>query len=410
MSRFTILLLYALLVLWPSAPGAEGAPLAQDYTVVYHNSDPEYCVEGPGLVQLYDGGLLALVPVIPREQWSEERRAAHGVVHLLHSGDGGKSWQARGDLPYYSAAPWLDRGALYVFAIEPLAVRRSRAELVLLRSEDEGRTWSPPVTLGVGNFWISQTAMVVRDRRLYWALDDLDSGINGTPRLVAGDLSVDPMKPEAWRMSEPAQFPRTPSISAEGKFGEPMTPHLEPNLIEVNGQLRLLTAVRFRRPQMSSLCAALDVRDEEGRLELGLHHFSTLPGGQLKSCLLRDEVSGLFWATSNLPMESEDLFGWAKEENERGRYKSTAGDRRFLVLSFGLDGLNWFPAGCVAQAGRLSQSFMDARLVVDGNDLAIVARASIQAPNQLDADHVTFHRVRDFRGLALKLPPEAGGK
>jgi hypothetical protein len=80
------------------------------------------------------------------------------------------------------------------------------------------------------------------------------------------------------------------------------------------------------------------------------------------------------------------------------------------MLSYGLDGLNWFPAGCVAQGGRLAQSFMDARPVIDGDDLAIIARASIHGPNQQDADDATFHRVRDFRGLALKLHPEAGGE
>ncbi len=79
------------------------------------------------------------------------------------------------------------------------------------------------------------------------------------------------------------------------------------------------------------------------------------------------------------------------------------------MLSYSLDGLNWFPAGCVAQAGKLSQSFMYARPVIDGADLAIIARSSIQAPNQHDADTATFHRVRDFRRLALKLLPANEG-
>jgi hypothetical protein len=79
------------------------------------------------------------------------------------------------------------------------------------------------------------------------------------------------------------------------------------------------------------------------------------------------------------------------------------------MLQYSLDGLNWFPAGCVAQAGKLSQSFMYARPVIDGDDLAIVARSSVHAPNQHDADDCTFHRVRDFRRLALKLVPEPEG-
>jgi hypothetical protein len=49
---------------------------------------------------------------------------------------------------------------------------------------------------------------------------------------------------------------------------------------------------------------------------------------------------------------------------------------------------------------------MYARPVIDGEDLAIISRTSINAPNQHDADCATFHRVRDFRRLALNLFPE----
>ncbi len=76
------------------------------------------------------------------------------------------------------------------------------------------------------------------------------------------------------------------------------------------------------------------------------------------------------------------------------------------MLMYGVDGLNWFQAGCVAQAARISQSFMYPRPVIDGADLAILSRTSVNAPNQHDADYATFRRVHDFRRLALNLVPE----
>ena len=82
-------------------------------------------------------------------------------------------------------------------------------------------------------------------------------------------------------------------------------------------------------------------------------------------------------------------------------------DRRFLMLFYSADSLNWFQAGCIAQAPKLSQSFMYARPVIDGDDLAILVRTSIAAPNQHDADHATFHRVCNFRTLAMKLHPDS---
>lgn len=410
MNRLRFRTLAALLVLCAFTSLSAAEPLAQEYTVVYHNPDPEYYVEGPGLVRLDDGGLLAAVPVVPREKWSEERRGEHSVIHLLHSADGGRHWEWRSDLPYYSAAPWVDRGVLYLFANKPGLGKKRNADLLLLRSTDAGRTWSAPVTLATGYFWNCHTAMVQREGRIYWAIDDMSFGMNRGPRLVAGDLSGDPMQPQAWRISDAAPFPSAPAGLWDPKFEEQPSQYLEPNVIEVQGRLRVLTAVKIKRPTVAGLCGVLDATDDGTKLGLKFNHFSAMPGGQLKFCVLRDEASGMFWATSNLPVDSEDVFGWSKNEEERGRYKAVASDRRFLMLSYGLDGLNWFPAGCVAQAGKLSQSFMYARPVIDGDDLAIITRASVEAPNQHDADYATFHRVRDFRRLALPLLPRKEGE
>ncbi len=70
------------------------------------------------------------------------------------------------------------------------------------------------------------------------------------------------------------------------------------------------------------------------------------------------------------------------------------------MLYYGLDGLNWFQAGCIAMSKNPLQSFMYTVPVVDGDDLLIISRSSQNAPNQHDADTVTFHRVHDFRTLA----------
>jgi hypothetical protein len=388
-------------------------PLAQDYTVVFHNPDPEYYVEGPGLVRFDDGALVAVVPVVPREQWSKERRVGHSVTHILRSNDGGKTWQPRADLPYYSAAPWTHGGALYLFANKPGAKSRND-DLLLLRSGDGGKTWSEPVTLFTGHFWNCHTGMAVRDNRLYWAVDDLSLGAKRGPRAVVGDLSADLMDPGAWRMSEPVPFPGVPDALTNPKFAELPSQYLEPNVLNVRGNLRVLATVKPKRQSTAGLCAVLDLNDDGGKLDLKFTQFHPMPGGQLKFCVQWDDASKMFWATANLVVDSQGAFDWWKEGEKRGniRYASGLGgnDRRFLMLLYGVDGLNWLQAGCVAQAGKISQSFMYARPVIDGNDLAIIARSSVNAPNQHDADCATFHRVRDFRKLALKLVPESEDK
>jgi len=400
------LALFALLLAHSPASGMGAAPLAQDYTVVWHNPDPEYYIEGPGLVRLEDGALVAAVPVVPREQWSEARRAEHSVTHIVRSVDGGKTWQPLADLPYYSAAPWVDRGTLYLFADKAGIGKARNADLLLLRSSDGGRTWSEPVTLFKGYYWNCHTGMVQRDHHIYWAIDDMSYGMNRGPRLVAGDLSGDPMDPHAWRISETVIFPGAPEQLWNPKFTTQPSQYLEPNVVEVNGHLRVLAAVKIKRPTTSNLCAVLDATDDGTKLDLKFTQYSGMPGGHLKFCVLRDDASKLFWATANLSADNQGAFDGEKKAIENGNFKAAASDRRFLMLLYSMDAMNWFPAGCVAQAAKLSQSFMYARPVVDGDDLAIIARSSVNAPNQHDADYCTFHRVHDFRHLALNLYPD----
>jgi hypothetical protein len=388
---------------------AKAAPLAQDYTVVWHNPDRERYVEGPGLVRLDDGVLVAVVPVVPRAEWSAERRATQSRTHIVRSADGGKTWQPIAELPYYSAAPWLHRGALYLFANKG-GTKSRNDDLLLLRSTDGGKTWSEPVTLFQGHFWNCHTGMAVRDNKIYWAIDDLSLGAKRGPRAVSGDLSGDPMNPGAWRISEPVAFPGVPEALTNPKFASLTSQYLEPNVLNVRGKLRVLATVKPKRQSTAGLCALLDLQDDGTQLDLKFTQYHPMPGGQLKFCVIWDEVSQMFWATANLVVDSQGAFDWFKEGEKLGKVRYASGlggnDRRFLMLLYGVDGLNWLQAGCVAQAGKVSQSFMYARPVIDGDDLAIVARSSINAPDQHDADYATFHRVHDFRRLALKLTPE----
>lgn len=389
-----------LLLVFLAASVSRAEPLAQDYTVVFHNADRERYVEGPGLVRLDDGALIAVVPVVPREEWSKERRQTQSTTHILKSADGGKTWQALADLPFYSAAPWTHRGSLYLFANKPGPPTARNEDLLILRSDDGGKTWSEPVTLFKGNYWNCHTAMVQRDDRIYWAIDDLALGSKRGPRLVAGDLTGDVLDPKAWRISEPVRFPGAPEAMFDPKFAKQSDQYLEPNVIEVNGRLRVLSTVKIKRQTTSNVCAVLDASDDGAKLDLKFTRYNSMPGGNLKFCVLWDDASKLFWATSNLPADSENTIN-VKQDNFRG----SAGDRRFLMLHYSLDALNWFPAGCIAAAPKISQSFMYARPVIDGEDLAIICRSSVNAPNQHDADYATFHRVRDFRKLAMNLRP-----
>lgn len=380
-------------------------PLAQDYTLVWHNPDSEYFVDGCGLVRMGAGQWVAAVPVVPRSEW-QYRRAEHSRVHIVRSGDGGQSWQAAAELPYYAAVPWVHEGALYLFANKGGSEFRND-DLLLLRSNDGGTTWSQPVTLFKGHFWNCHTGIVVRHGRIYWAVDDLSFGMAWRgPRVVVGDLSADLMDAAAWRMSNPVPYPGTPEALVNPLFADSASKYLEPNVIDVCGKLRVLATVKPKGQSTTGLCAVLDIADDGETVELQFTQFHPMPGGQLKFCVIRDDESGMFWATANLAVDAQELVELDRVGKDSSYREALGGnDRRWLMLFYGVDGLNWFQAGCVARASDVSQSFMYATQVLDGDDLAIISRSNIGGPNRHDADCATFHRVRDFRDLALDLWP-----
>jgi hypothetical protein len=217
------------------------------------------------------------------------------------------------------------------------------------------------------------------------------------------------MDPKSWRISPPVAFPGIPEQLTNPKFAGLPSQYLEPNVIEINGRIRVLATVKAHRQTTAELCAVLDAEEKDGQLGLKFTQYSPMPGGHLKFCVIRDEVSKLFWATANLAVDSQGEFDlWdmgAKRDLLKDDMRIGGNDRRTLMLMYSLDGLNWFQAGCVAQAPKIHQSFNYARPVIDGDDLAIIARSNINGPNAHDADCATFHRVKDFRKLALPLLP-----
>ncbi len=385
------------------------ASLAQDYTVVFHNTDRRFFVDSPGLVRLAKDEWVATVAVTPRTDCFDrealgEQRVSGSRVHIVRSRDDGTSWQPVTALPYYAVAPWQYDGALYLFVNKGGRTFRND-DFLLLRSEDGGSSWSEPVTLFEGHYWNCHTSMVKRDGRLYWATDDLSPGENERgPCVVVGDLSGDLMDPASWRMSNTVPYPGIPDQLINSAFADLPSRYLEPNVIDIEGRLRILAAVKPKRQTTTGLCAVFDITDDGETVDLSFRQYHPMPGGQLKFDIVWDDISRMFWAVLNLAADGQDALGWHTEEGRPGRGSN---DRRFLMLYYGVDGLNWFPAGCVARAGKLSQSFMYPKLVIDDDDLGIISRSSVDAPNRHDADYATFHRVRNFRDLAMDLRPDS---
>lgn len=388
-------------------------PLAQHYSQIAHIEEggklgnPFFI--STAMVRLPNGHLVVASgrfirpkPAVNEDQINADPGMLTDGVTVARSSDGGETWQSH-IMPVatrveVSLFVWENR--LYMI-LGPK--KRGPGELWIAVSDDEGQSWSEPATVVRGpheSLCSHQQSFVVRDGRLYLAFSEQ------CKRMVAFacDLSRGLLDPGAWRVSAPVDMP-VPVELEPGFFPGPSMRCLEGNTIEIGGRLRVVARAVLDRYGTANIAAVMDLKDEDGKLNLTFTQFAAVPGGQCKFFIVHDEQTGYYWMASNPPANSQ---GWVEHPGTQtpGKKNVTPGnDRRFMMLWYSCDALNWFPAGCIARAEKLSQSFMYPVLAIDGDDLVVLSRTSITSGSFHDSELLTFHRVKDFRSLAMDIWP-----
>ena len=399
-------------------------PLAQDFSTVAtvpDDTDAHYTYFlSNAFARLASGTLMAAAPMI--EVGSGVADGA--TVRVARSVDGGHTWHVAADLPFATrveVALLAHQDTVYIV----IGPRQKQGPILVAQSSDEGLTWTEPVEIGRNpssaageeqkrevppqasssdDLWycLHQTPTVVKDGRLYFAVSEACQKLV----MTSCDLAKGIANPEAWRIGASVEMP-IPKELNPGLFPGPSMRCLEGNVIEVNGRLRVLARACIDRYATSNLAAVFDLEDDGETLCLTFTQFYPLPGGNGKFFIVYDEQSRLYWMASNPPANSQGVV-----ESPSG---VLGNDRRFLMLWYALDALNWFPAGCIARAEKLTESFMYPSLTISGDDLLALSRTSYgysgrraeaRAKNGFhDANLLTLHRVRDFRSLAMAIWP-----
>jgi hypothetical protein len=375
-------------------------PLAQDYVVVGKTPAADLITDDPALTKLPGGGLLATWTY--RGTVGETKNTNPERFRLARSDDGGRTWEELAPLEITMGLPFVHDGELYL-----LGNAFGRRNIIISRSRDAGQTWRPFTTLFEGEFWNTPTGTAVRDGIWYRAFGvPNNAGVynqaGSRTVVLAGDLSRDLLDPRTWRLSNLLTYPGTPPELRTGVFGEYEDHWLEPNVVNVNGRIRVLARPRIDGYATSGIAAVCDVDDDGRRLNYRFTQFHPFPGGQNKFHIIYDRPSRLFWMTGNLPTNSQDT-ELAAALKRRGFSGRPGNERRFLMLFYSIDALNWFHACCLAAWPSPLQSFHYVTPLVDGENLLFLSRTSKDAPNQHDSELVTFHRLAGFRSLALDL-------
>jgi len=386
----------------PSENPAKARPLAQDFSVVVRSRNPrKFHFKEPALIALPGGTLLC-----GYEAYGEETG-----YRIAASTDGGRTWMSRADLPHLMIGMFfLHRESLYL-----LANAKSRKDVVLLHSEDEGRSWAKSSVLFQGAFYNGPTGYVMTERTIYRGFGIPRQGGSGYWRgsvVVAGDLTGDLMKPTSWRITPPVYYPGTPlPLMRKPGWDTEDDNWVEPNVVLVDGQLLVMHRCRMNRPLGSSVSGVCTLTDSGGELKYDFGYFHPMPGSRVKFFIFHDPVSRLFWNVTNIG--SADLFRGEFRAGPETQFEDDSGHRRILMLMYSTDAHSWFQAGCIVMTRSPAEGFCMAAPAIVGDDLLVVSRTllGVENPDLFQSNMITFHRVRDFRSLALDLHPATkGGK
>ncbi len=419
-------------------------PLANDFVPLHESPDPQRLFAySPGIARLEGGRLVATLDLggpgaaelpEPKYQRSEMGWSWQGKVHT--SDDGGAAWTHRADFPFMHARPFAVGNSVYVLG--------QAGDLMIIRSDDGGETWSAPVKLTEGQFWHQAPCNVhyangcvylVMERRTRFEIRGWYVG-EMAPVLMRGRIDDDLTRRENWTFASELSFyevmddSRTALVGIPWYAGDPhhgvmVTPTrhcnpmgwLETNVVQFSDPDHLWHDptgrtfhlwMRAHTGGTGYACIAKVVEQGEipgtGAMVTQLEKepsgktvlYVPCPGGQMKFHVLHDDATNLFWLLSTQATDSMIR----PDRMPADRYSLPDNERRRLQLHFSKNMVDWCFAGLVAIGPVEKASRHYAGMAIDGNDLVVLSRSGDErAKTPHDGNLITFHRVRDFRTL-----------
>ncbi len=382
-------------------------PLAQDYTVINKVDTLDWYGVDPSIIILPDGTYMASMAYYLEESGRNfDAKVLDMHISVSVSKDKGKNWNDIAKLPYGVFVPFCFDGELYAFV-----QHKAHSTVMFIKSNDMGYTWSEPVVITEEPLFINHTHFLRMGNYVYLIAD------RSFHSLVAMrcDLSKGIMNPDAWIISNEMDLPNIPDLLIRKDVRVPFNARsvmfmavIEGIITEVNGRMIVTGRPYYLDNIVPNLAAVAELFDDGDKLRLEFAHYYPFPCAQVRYDVAWDEESKLFWMIGNTQTNGLDLLNCREELNASGFVGGPGNDRRFLTLWFSTDSLNWMPVGLVAGTSDMLQSFHYPSMCIEGDDIIMAVRTSVDGDNQHDSDLLTFHRIENFRDLAFDIYPHFG--
>jgi len=416
--------------------------LADNFVTVFESPDASRVFAySPGIVRLDSGRLVATLDLggPGLDEWPAPKGIRYGRPiqgKVLASEDAGKTWTHQVDYPFMHARPFVAGDSLYVLG--------HAEDLMIVRSDDQGRTWGAPARLTEGQDWTQAPSNVhyangcvylVMNKRPYPHHGIWPVSIEA-PVLMRGRIEDDLTRPENWTFASVLAFRDVVKPDELDYFGVPffesavdtttfpapgrgMAPigWLETNVVQfldpdhvwhdpTHRTFHLWSRAHTGGTGYACIAKVVEEGDEPGTgamtttLETVPSGKTMLyvpcPGGQMKFHVLHDHVTALYWLLSTQATDSMIR----PDRMPDDRYNLPNNERRRLQLHFSGNMVDWCFAGLVAvgPAERASRHY--ASMAIDGDDLVVLSRSGDErAQTPHDGNLITFHRIRGFREL-----------
>ncbi len=416
-------------------------PLAQDFVTIYRSQDPNtvYCYS-PGITRMPNGRLVVSIdlggPGMDKiEGVKGHRGEGWGTTwqgKVFTCDDGGKTWIHRADFSFLHARPFAAGKSLYILG--------HCNDLMIIRSDDEGETWTEPVKLTKGQCWHQAPCNVhYYNDHVYLVMEKyVYSDISGwpvsviAPVLMRGSIKDDLTQKENWTFASELVFrdvirqdeldwfgvpfyqaPEKESVQvSKGRGCAPMG-WLETNVVQFKDKNHYWHDpagrtfhlwMRAHTGGTGYAAIAKVVERNDGTMDTMLETvpsgkkilYVPCPGGQMKFHVLYDEVTKLYWLLSTQATDSMTRAECLPDD----RYNLPNNERQRLQLHFSKNCIDWCFAGLVAQGDSPKQSRHYASMIIDGEDLHIASRSGdAEAYDAHQTNFISLHTIKDFRRL-----------
>ncbi|HLV33589.1 MAG TPA: sialidase family protein [Spirillospora sp.] len=406
--------------------------LANDFVTLYESPDPAgaYCYT-PGIIRLNSGRLIATMDLggpnvdslNPPVSFPRAERGFTFVGKIFTSDDGGQTWVHRADFPFMHARPFAVGDSIYILG--------QAHDLMIIRSDDRGETWSEPARLTEGEYWHQSACNVhyandcvylVMEKRVYfeqqrWPVHEM------APVLMRAPVNANLLDRASWTLASELAFHDVLPGSLD-LMGFPFwTPYetqgmapmgwLETNVVQFldldhvwydpTGHTFHLW-MRAHTGGTGYAAIAKVIENTDGTMTTMIETvpsgqrilYVPCPGGQMRFHVLYDEQTKPYWLLSSLAWDSMTHV----DKLPPDRYNLPNNERHVLALHFSKNMIDWRMAGVVARGNSPREARHYASMAFDGDDLLVLSRSGDhRAKNAHDGNLITFHRVRNFRDL-----------